>query len=111
WPRSQHAVDRSKRAGSSSGGGAEESGGRRQEVTSPVSAVFSLNRLPPRSHLLSSPVRPHLRQPVHVHRDAFPLLFGRERFQELERFCKVGLYRLASGLVVQPLDFGELLIR
>src|SRR3984957_15492839 len=59
----------------------------------------------------ATPIRAHLREPVHVDCGPFPFLLARELFQEIQGPGQVRLDCLACGLVVQPPDLRQLLVR
>jgi transcriptional regulator with XRE-family HTH domain len=61
--------------------------------------------LPPSSSL--SPLRPHLRQPVHVDGGLLALVVGSHRLEQLDRAGEIALDRGLRRLEIEPLDLVE----
>lgn len=53
----------------------------------------------------NGPLRPHLRQPIHIHGGALTFGLGRERLEQLDGPCEIILDRGCRGSVIETPDF------
>lgn len=53
----------------------------------------------------NGPLRPHLRQPIHIHGGALTFGLGRERLEQLDGPCEITLDRGCRGSVIETPDF------
>lgn len=55
----------------------------------------------------NGPLRPHLRQPIHIHGDTLTFGLGLEGLEQLDGACEITLDRGCRGLVVETPNFRE----